>query len=328
MPSIVDIHAHFISTRYSEAFARLGGAPTALARGAGTPPAGHVAIPPTDEGDDVAARLALMDAADVAVQVLSPATAAPYLEDEADAVEAARLCNDEYAALVSRHPDRFRAFVSLPLPHVAASRRELARGLDELGAIGVTINCSVLDRSAADDAFLPVYEELDRRGAVVFFHPTVNGICSALVNDYGLGISVGTSFEDTLIALHLVAKRIPERFPNIRFVIPHFGGMLPMLLDRLDNQGFVPPLDLAEPVSETLRGFYYDTVGHGSQAALQCAWRAFGADHLVTGSDYPVLLAFEAYRRTFEYIGESELPPDDVDQILHRTAHDLLGLPR
>jgi predicted TIM-barrel fold metal-dependent hydrolase len=327
MASIVDIHAHFMSSRYSQAFARLGGTPTASARGAGSLPGVTAAIPPTDPGDDVTARLARMDDAGVAIQVLSPATAAPYLDDEADAVEAARLCNDEYAALAARHPDRFRFFVSLPLPHVGASLRELRRAYDHAGAVGATINCTVLDRSAAEDEFVPVYEELDRRHAVLFFHPTVNGICSGLVNDYGLGISVGTSFEDTLIGLHLVAKQIPHRFPNIKVVIPHFGGMLPMLLDRLDNQGVVPPLELAEPMSVTLRRFYYDTVGHGSQAALQCAWRAFGADHLVTGSDDPVLLAFEEYRRTFAYIAESELPPEDVDQILHRTARDLLGLP-
>ena len=326
MASIVDIHAHFVSKRYSEAFARLGGAPTALGRAAGALPGVNVAIPPTDEGDDVSARLARMDDAGVAIQVLSPATAAPYFDDEAAAVEAAVLCNDEYAALVARCPDRFKWFVSLPLPHIGASLRELRRAWGGLGAVGVTINCSVFDRSAAEDEFLPVYEELDRRHAVVFFHPTVNGICSPLVNDYGLGISVGTSFEDTAIGLHLVAKQIPHRFPNIEFVIPHFGGMLPMLLDRLDNQGFTPPVELPEAVSATLRRFYYDTVGHSSQAALQCAWRAFGADHLVTGSDYPVLLAFEEYRRTFEYLAESELPPAAIDRILHHNAQELLGL--
>jgi predicted TIM-barrel fold metal-dependent hydrolase len=75
----------------------------------------------------------------------------------------------------------------------------------------------------------------------------------------------------------------------------------------------------------TARRFYYDTVGHGSQAALLCAWTAFGADHLVAGSDYPVLLAFETYRQTLHYMRESSLPAADVDKILHHNAQILLG---
>ena len=77
----------------------------------------------------------------------------------------------------------------------------------------------------------------------------------------------------------------------------------------------------------TARRFYYDTVGHGSQAALLCAWKAFGADHLVAGSDYPVLLAFESYRQHLRLLRESILPPADVDQILHHNAQIVLGLP-
>ncbi len=98
-----------------------------------------------------------------------------------------------------------------------------------------------------------------------------------------------------------------------------------MLLQRLDNQAPRQHPDLPEPPSVTARRFYYDTVGHGSQAALLCAWKAFGADHLVAGSDYPVLMAFETYRQTFHYIRESSLPAADVDRILHHNSQILLG---
>ena len=101
-----------------------------------------------------------------------------------------------------------------------------------------------------------------------------------------------------------------------------------MLLQRLDNQAPRQYPDLPEPPSVTARRFYYDTVGHGSQAALLCAWKAFGADHLVAGSDYPVLLAFETYRQTFHYIHECGLPAEDVDKILNHNAQIVLGLPQ
>jgi predicted TIM-barrel fold metal-dependent hydrolase len=74
----------------------------------------------------------------------------------------------------------------------------------------------------------------------------------------------------------------------------------------------------------TARRFYYDTVGHGSHAALLCAWKAYGAEHVVPGSDFPVLLAYETYARTFAWIREAGLPEADVELILEKNAARLL----
>jgi predicted TIM-barrel fold metal-dependent hydrolase len=279
-----------------------------------------------DDPAGLATRLQQMDEAEVQMQILSPAASPPYAEKEADAVEAARLINDSYAELAQRYPGRFAAVVSLPLPHIDAALREMERGLDQLGMLGVSLTCSCFDRSTAEAEFEPLYEEMNRRGTVLNYHPIQNGICSPMINDYRFTVSVGASLEDSAIVLHLIARRVPERYPNIKYVVPHLGGIIPMLLQRLDNQAPSQHPDLPEPPSVTARRFYYDTVGHGSQAALLCAWKAFGADHLVAGSDYPVLLAFETYRQTFHYIRESGLPVAAVDQILNHNAQILLGL--
>jgi predicted TIM-barrel fold metal-dependent hydrolase len=192
--------------------------------------------------------------------------------------------------------------------------------------IGVNIHCSVLDQPVVQPDFLPVYEELNRRHAVVLFHPSGNGICSPLVNDFGLGSAIGTSLEDTLVAAHLIARKIPSQFPNITFIVPHLGGPIAMLLERMDNQFSMASRELPEPPSVTARRFYYDTVGHGSHAALLCAWKAFGADHVVPGSDFPVLLSYETYARTFAWIREAGLPEADVEQILEHNAPRILGI--
>ena len=146
------------------------------------------------------------------------------------------------------------------------------------------------------------------------------------MNDFGLSGAVGTSLEDTLVALHLIARKIPSQFPNITFIVPHLGGPIAMLLERLDNQFSMAQHELPEPPSVTARRFYYDTVGHGSHAALVCAWKAFGADHLVPGSDFPVLLSYESYRRTFEWIREVGLPAEDVEAVLEKNAPRVLGI--
>jgi predicted TIM-barrel fold metal-dependent hydrolase len=128
------------------------------------------------------------------------------------------------------------------------------------------------------------------------------------------------------MVLHLIVRGVPYRFPDVKYVIPHFGGLISMQLQRLDNQLPAQHPNLPEKPSETARRLYYDTVGHGSQAALHCAWQAFGAEHLVTGSDYPFLMDYESYTETFAYIGRSDLPAGDIDQIMHRSAVSALGL--
>jgi 6-methylsalicylate decarboxylase len=316
---IVDVHAHYHPRSYSEILARASGRPIA-----------SFAMPAdvdTDDDSHIKRRLDMMDEAGVRVQVMSPAGGRqPYFADEAAAVEAARNYNDRSADLVRRYPDRFQAFAVLPFPHIAASIKELERGIGELGMIGVNMHISALDRSVAEDEFLPVYEAINRRNGIIFYHPAGNSACCPMITEYGFGGAAGTSLEDAVIGLHLIAKKIPSKFPNITFIIPHFGGPVAMLLDRLNNQFSMQRNDLPEPPKDTARRFYYDTVGHGSHAALTCACMAYGADHVLIGSDFPVLQAWESYDRTINWVRDAGLPQADLQQILEGTGSKVLGL--
>ena len=128
-----DVHAHFWTDAYLDRIAALGKTDTAAQRGRGA-----------GDGADLAARLALMDRAEVGMQILSAAPQLPHGPDETAAVDAARFVNDQYAELVARHPGRFAAFASLPLPHVDASLAELARALDDLGMVGVAMTTTIM----------------------------------------------------------------------------------------------------------------------------------------------------------------------------------------
>ncbi len=306
----VDVHAHAIVPRYHDLLADLGVAPPGYGTGNGL-------VAPAED-----VRIALMDEADVDRQLLS-AMSAPYSSDKAGAVRAAMCINDAHAEMVDRYPNRLGAYAALPLPHVDESLDELERCLDGLGMIGVALQCACLDESVAAERFDPIYAALDERSAVIFFHPCVNGLCSPLVREWGLAPAAGTVFEDTTIALHLILRQHPRRYPNLKFVIPHLGGALPMLLSRLDNQLPMTAPDLNEPPSRTARRFFYDTVGHGSRAALRCAVEAFGSERIVPGSDYPVLLPFESYRDTFDYLRHADLTDDALRNILVNNTNQL-----
>jgi predicted TIM-barrel fold metal-dependent hydrolase len=264
-----------------------------------------------------------MDEAGVDRQILSP-TAPPYFADEAVAVEAARTANDALASIVARSPDRFLAFASLPLPHVEASRAELRRALDELGMSGVIMNCFVGERSVAESTFDPIYEDMNQRGALLFLHPAVNGLCSRLIIDWKLVAAAGPTLEDAVIAMHFIVSGIPVRFPRLRIVIAHLGGGLPSIVQRLDNQlpFFV---SLAEKPSQTVRRMWYDTCCHGSAAAMRVGIEVFGADRIVPGSDYPFLTVHESYRQNINFVRSLGLPEDVVASILERNAQTLLA---
>jgi predicted TIM-barrel fold metal-dependent hydrolase len=318
---IVDVHAHYLPKNFSDfmgdRFASRVGLPVKR---------GIAKHPVSDSADDIQGRFELMDAAGVEKQVLSP-NHPPYLPDEAECVTAVRMLNDGYADLAHRYPRRIASYVMLPLPHIDAALREMERGFDQLGCVGVNMNIICLNRSVAETEFEPIYQEMNRRGAILFVHPAGTGACSPFINDYRFRASVGTSLEDATFVLHMIAKQIPHRYPNIKFIVPHLGGPIPMLLNRLDQQGQSESghPHLAEAPSVTAKKFYYDTVCYGSKAAFTCALEAFGADHLVTGSDYPVLQDYEAYKETFAYIERLGLPPADLDKILHHNAQRLFG---
>jgi predicted TIM-barrel fold metal-dependent hydrolase len=320
---IVDVHAHCTPTAFSELAARHAPArrgepyPT---RAGGPPP------PRSDAPDEIEGRLALMDDAGVQLQVLSQ-PAGPYFDDPAEALHGARLINDSYSQIVRRYPERFAAYAVLPLPHVKESLDELRRAHDELGLCGAIIACSIQrTRSPVEEEFDPIYAEMDRLGCALYFHPSGNGLCSPLLNDYGLTYAAGAPMEDTTIVTHLMARAIPTRYPNIKIVVAHYGGAMPMLLNRLDHEAPPRVPGLAEPPSVTARRLYYDTVGHGSSVALWAALKAFGADHLMAGSDYPVTLFFEPYSANFDCIREADLSEGEKERILSGNAVDLLKL--
>ncbi|MFF0758700.1 amidohydrolase family protein [Streptomyces sp. NPDC003737] len=311
----IDVHAHLWTTEYLDRLERLGRSDTGFRRGIGA----------EATEADLDHRFALLDRAGVDLQVLSVTPLSPHLAAESDAVASAGAANNTYAELVARFPGRFRAFAALPLPHVDAALRELARAFDELGAVGVGVTTTVLGRTLADPLFHPVYEELDRRGAVLYIHPAGEGAASPLITGYGMTWMVGAPVEDTVAVMHLILADIPSRFPRMRVLAPHLGGALPLLLRRLDDHVALESPGTAEPPSVAARRLWYDTVSYAHAPALVAAVASFGADRLVLGTDFPYEDG-EVFLRAVDHIAGSGLTEEAAGAILDTNAADLLGL--
>lgn len=317
---VIDVHAHVAVPAYLVLLAQSGVRPSGYAGSRHTPTSGGAG---GDGAAAIAARIAMMDRAGVRKQILS-ASLAPYLADEAKAVQAARLLNERLAALAAAMPHRFGALACLPLPHVDAALSAMRHGMDQLGLVGVTMQASCLGTSVADERFQPLFAEMNRRRATLFIHPAVNGLRSPLITDWGIDTALGPLLEDVAIAVQLMAAGIPIRYPDVRIVIPHLGGGLATMLDRLDNQLPLAVPRLAERPSEMARRFWYDSVSHGSLTALDAAIAAFGADRIVPGSDFPVLLSIETYERTINYVRGARCP-GAARQILQDSAGPLFA---
>ncbi|WP_329294358.1 amidohydrolase family protein [Streptomyces sp. NBC_01455] len=314
-PTRIDVHAHLWTAGYLDRLERLGKSDTATQRGIGA-----------DATDaDLEARFALMDRAGIDLQVLSTAPQSPHLPAESDAVALAEAANDSYAELVARFPDRFLAFAALPLPHVDAALSELTRALDELGAVGVGVTTTVLGRTLADPLFGPLYEELDRRGAVLYVHPAGEGAGSPLITEHDMTWMVGAPVEDTVAIMHLILAGLPARYPRMRVLASHLGGALPLLPRRLDDHLAFESPGTPEPPSVAARRLWYDTVSHAHPPALVAAVASFGADRIVLGTDFPYEDG-EVFLRAVDHIADSGLGPEEVTMILDTNAADLLGL--
>jgi aminocarboxymuconate-semialdehyde decarboxylase len=310
----IDVHAHYFPTDYLDLLEQIGNGEIELR----SPRAGS--WPSTD--DDLERRIEAMDRAGVDMQILSVAAGGPYLSDAAAATRAARAANDRYAEAVRRHPRRLAAFAVLPLPHVEPALAELTRAFDELGMVGVGI-CTVMAGKAPNDPdFDPVYAELDRRGAVLFVHPTAGACGSPLLLRSGLGWPLGAPLEDAAAALGLLQTGFVRRFPNVRVIIAHLGGMLPFVTERLDHtvDRFMP--GRGRP-SEELKRFWYDTA-NGHPAALRCACDTLGVDRLVLGVDYPFVRGAE-YDHGNAYLEAIGLSPAEVRAIRATNAATLFG---
>jgi len=228
-----------------------------------------------------------MDRNGIATAVTSISAPGLWFGDNEESVRLARLCN-EYAASIRRdHPGRFGVFASLPLPDVDASLAEIEYALDTLGADGIGLLTSYGDRYPGDPAFAPVFDELDRRGAAVYFHPT-NAPCSQCLPEIPAA-TLDFPFDTTRAVVSLLYSGTFARCRDIRFIFSHAGGTVPFLAERIARLGARPGFKEKVPngVLPELERLYYDTALSANWLAFRSLLELVAPDKILFGSDYP-----------------------------------------
>ena len=223
----------------------------------------------------------------IATAVTSISAPGLWFGDHEETRHLSRLCNDFAATIRADHPGRFGVFAGLPLPDVDASLAAIEHALDVLGADGIGLLTSYGERYPGDAAFAPVFDELDRRGAVVYFHPT-NAACSQCLPEIPAA-TLDFPFDTTRAIVSLLFGGTFARCRNIRFIFSHAGGTAPFLAERIARLAVRPEFKEQVPngVVPELRRLYYDTALSANWLAFRSLLELVECDHVLFGSDYP-----------------------------------------
>ncbi len=288
----------------------------------GSGPVGGIAPPPWSP----AGALSFMDDADIDVAVTSISTPGVHMGDDGKARALARRCNELAANLVRERPDRFGAFACLPLPDVDGSLDELAYALDVLELDGVVLFSNARGVYLGDEHYAPVFAELERRGTVVFVHPTMSPDPTA--HQLGLPDSLLDFVVDTSRAIaRLHYSGTFARTRNVQYVFSHAGGTIPYLASRfaiVDEMKVIPGGDERGSAADTFRRLHWDTALSWSDPVLRLLRSVVGMDRVVFGSDYPYLRRDLAVACPQALRDTAELSAEEREAIFHGTALRLL----
>jgi predicted TIM-barrel fold metal-dependent hydrolase len=262
-----------------------------------------------------------MDKFGIGVAILSMTQNGELLYNGTEKGRAAVRAGNEYGAtLMQQYPQKFGLMGGIPMPDLEGSLREVAYAYDTLkvDAIGIYTNDNH-GRWPGDPYFEPLWQELNRRNAIVYMHPLAPQCCSDL--KYGAAASmVEYDFDVTRGVVSLVVNGVMFRYPNLRFMTVHSGGTVPMLAGRMNDR--IPrgaEQYLPNGLHAELRKWYYD-VAHATFPWPYAAMKAFMPEsQILFGTDY----APEPIESTVDQLPGLKLPRAFEQMMLRGNAERL-----
>jgi predicted TIM-barrel fold metal-dependent hydrolase len=247
---------------------------------------GNRLLQPANAAWTVEKSLQDLDAGGGATAVLSITNPGLYLGDKLQTIRLARDCNDFGARVVQDHPQRFGLFAAMPLPDVDATLKEIAYAYDELHADGAGFMTSYGDSWLGNGAYRPVFEELNRRGAVVFVHPTAADCCKNL--DYGVPASSIEYGTDTTRAITSVCfSGYAAQFRKIQWIWSHGGGTMPFLAGRVAGAAGSHKAEMPNGMIAELQKMHYDLAGAANVGVVASLRQLVTVDKSLIGTDFP-----------------------------------------
>ena len=277
-------------------------------------------------------RLADMDASGIDVLVISHVAPAAQGLTGAEGLARAREANDQLAAAVRAHPDRFAGFATLPTADPPAAANELERAVRELGLLGALVNSTLGSNGAfLDEArFGPLLARFERLDVPLYLHPApppaalrdvlYRGLPPAVAGRLATG-AWGWHAEAGLHVLRMIATGVFDRHPGLRLIVGHCGEMVPFMLDRIDAMLRTGTMAL-KPSEYFLRNIWVTTSGLFSLPPVLCTVQVLGVDRVLFSVDYP----FGPNQSGRKLLDMLPLSPADRAKIAGGNAEQVLGL--
>jgi 6-methylsalicylate decarboxylase len=310
----IDVHNHYFPPGYVDnAVAALKGLPDGM---------------PAMPNWDPETTIAMMERQGIATAMLSVSSPGVHFGDDVAARALGRSVNEFAARQAQDRPGRFGLFASLPLPDIEAALEEINYALGTLKADGFILLTNYRGAYLGEAKFDPVFDELNRRNAVVFIHPTSPPCWEHIALGFPRPM-IEFPFDSTRAVTNLILSGTLERCPNVRVIVPHGGGTLPFLARRIAavaarmnlGRSGAPSVDFIP----ALRRLFYDTAAASGDNAIASLLTLIDSSHILFGSDYPFMVEPVVEGMIKELNSTALLSDDDRRAIENRNALKLLG---
>jgi predicted TIM-barrel fold metal-dependent hydrolase len=249
------------------------------------------------------------------------------------------------AELINKYRTKFVAAIALlPMNNPEAALDETDRAINQLGFRGIYVHTNINGKPLDSPEFLPLWEKMAKYNLPIYLHPWRNDSYADYTSEktpkYLTPSIFGWPYETTIAMTRFVFSGILEKYPNLKIVTHHCGGMVPYYSQRIyqhygsasmgggQRNSYIR--QLSKTPLEYYKMFYNDTAIHGNTHALMCAYDLCGADHIVFGADMPLgdnYCGFRSYRQTIKAIEDMPITPEEKRKIFVDNALSLLRIP-
>ena len=277
---------------------------------------------------DPEARMKDLDEYGIDIQIMSLTTPSVELVSKREGVIWAKKVNDYFATVCERYRGRLYSYATLPLQDVKESVKELERAYRDLGAKGVTFFSNIKGTPIYSPKFFPIYEAVEAYGIPIFLHPAPP-LTTEVMKKVHMPLSLFGFILDTTMAITgLIFQGVLERFPQLKIIHAHLGGVFPYLVGRVEDcfrtyskeYGF--SLERT-PLEYYKRNVYIDAISF-YLPAMKCALEFVGPDHMLVGTDYAHPIG--GPEKVIGFIKSLGLSEEDTEKILWKNATQLFKL--
>jgi predicted TIM-barrel fold metal-dependent hydrolase len=326
---IVDVHHHYMPALLFDRLAAQSGGKRIVTN--------EISLTLHPSRKDLEAHIKTMDESGVAVSILTD-------QVQVMGAEVAKALNDGIAEVEKKHPTRFRGAIHLPIHEPDAAKRELERGINELGLRAVALLACHLDVQLDNPIMNPLFEVIQKNNLPIIIHPQSKPTGSETT--YNLDRCVFRPLETTQAVVRVMCSVLP-RYPELRFIMPHLGGATSSLKGRMmaffetadadiptDLRGYLKTqaeqkkFGLTERFEKLFQSLYFDSAGTGAWLpAMAAALNITTADRIMFGSDYPLECKTAAnIVESLDMIRHAPCSTSDKTAILGKTAAGLFNL--